>query len=238
MRKVLGILAGLGLLAAVAAFIFIKRSNAVLDSTQVETIAAQMLPGARPPAGLRGVLAIHPESLQVAIFAPGLAQAKAENLGPGQLRIIIARPEAQQPPQPAEVLAKIAQVQKEQAESFETLSKHPVMLSLGALKQPAQESELQVKAGGQRLRQDFTVVLVDRHPVMLILTGGEPQFNQTARDEFLSALSVPGGPGGPEPPIPPRPMDPPPRPEAPNLPRPTQVPPGRPRPGLPGPPGF
>ena len=201
MRKVLAVLGALVVIAVAAAIFLLKRSNAVLDSGEVEKIAARLLPGARPPAGLKGVLALKPDDLEVAIFAPDLGQAKAENIEPGGLRIIIARPESQQPPQPTEVMAKISQVQKEQAENAETLSKHPLMLKLGGQNQPAQESQLKVKSNGKVLRQDVTIVLVDKHPVILLMTGTDPQFNQTARDEFLGALSAPGhpdmpGPGG------------------------------------------
>jgi hypothetical protein len=227
MRKVLGVLVALVAIVAAAAFVFLKKSNAILDSGEVERIAARLLPGARPPSGLKGVLALKPDDLEVAIFAPDLGQAKTANLEPGGLRIIIARPESQQAPQPTEVMAKISQVQKEQAENEEILSKHPLILKLGGQNQPAQECQLKVKSNGKMLRQDFTVALVEKHPVILLITGTEPQFNQTARDQFLAGLSAPGHPGLP------RPGETPGMPGMPELPRPPGPGPG----GPPKPPG-
>lgn len=227
MRKLLPLLTVLVVLAAAVGFFLLRRSQAVLDAAEVERIASRLLPGARPPQGLKAVLALKSEGLEVAIFAPALVQVRAENLQPGGLRVIIARPLSQQPPQPADLLAQIAQAQNQQAASFDTLSKHPVMLNLGGHKYPAQESELQLNGARQKLREDFTVVPVDQHPVILVVTGTEPDFNQSARDEFLAGLSAPAGPESEEPASPPEA----PRPGPPGLPSPPSGGPPRP-PGM------
>ena len=100
MRKLLIPLLVLVVVGAGVAFFLLKKNNVVLDSGEVERMAAQMLPGARPPAGLKGVLGLHPEGLEVAIFAPGLAQVKPDNLNGSDLRIIMAKPTAPEPPTP------------------------------------------------------------------------------------------------------------------------------------------
>ena len=197
MRKAMLVVVGLLALAAAVAWFLLKRSHAVLDPAEVERIAARLLPGARPPAGLKGVLALEPEDLEVAIFAPSLAQARTEAIEPGGLRILIARPNKPEPPDPTEVMEKVGRLRKEQSEVLEVLAKHPVLLSLGGRKYPAEESELKIKSNGRPLRQNFTVVMVEKHPVLLIITGGEPPFNEAARDEFLANLSAPAGPSLP-----------------------------------------
>ena len=198
MRKLLIALLVLLVIVAAAALILLKKKNAVLDSGEVERIAARLLPGASPPAGLQGVVAFTLDDLQVAILAPGLPQAKAENLGAGQLRIIIASPQSDQPPQPGEILEKISQVRKEKSEAMETLSKNPVALTIGGKPYPAQESKLKVREGGKLLREDFTILLVDKHPVVLMLSGNEENYPAAARDEFLGRLTPPSGPPHPQ----------------------------------------
>ena len=233
MRKLLIVVLVLLVILAAAALIFLKKKDAVLDSQEVEPIAARLLPGASPPAGLKGVLALKLDDLQVAILAPGLPQAKAENLAAGQLRIIVASPQSDQPPQPAEILERISQVQKEKSAAMETLSKNPVALMIGGKPYPAQESKLKVREGGKLLREDFTILLVDKHPVILMLTGNEENYPSAARDEFLGRLNPPSGP--PHPQLPDLASK---LPKPPGLPlgKPPGLPVGKP-PGPPGPPG-
>lgn len=198
MRKLLIALLLLLVVLAVVAGLFFKKKGVVLDSPEVERIAAQLLPGARPPAGLKGVLAFKLDQLQVAILAPGLPQARAENLQSGQLRIILASPQSEKPPQPSEILAKIDQVQQSKAVALETLAKNPLALRIGGRLYPAQESKLRVREGGAVLREDFTILLVDKHPLILMLTGNEENFPEAARDQFLQGLSAPSGPPHPD----------------------------------------
>lgn len=246
MRKLLVASSILLVALAIAAVVFLKRKGAVLNDHEVERIAARLLPGARPPSGLKGALAFQQDDLEVAILAPGLPQVKAENLQAGQLRIIIASPRAQKPPNPSEILAKISQVQQDKAETMETVSKNPVALQIGGKPYPAQESKLKVRQGDQMLREDFTIVLVDKHPVILLLTGSEENYPEKARAEFLGGLAAPTEPAHPDlparfssklPPGPPaRPTLPPPG-SAPRPPRmPALKPPGPPAGKPPGPP--
>lgn len=198
MRKLLVALLLILVALAIAAFVFLKKKNAVFDTQEVERIAARLLPGARPASGLKGVLAFKLDDLEVAILAPGLPQARAENLQAGQLRIIIASPQSEKPPPPSEILAKISQVQQDKAEAMEMVSKNPVALQIGGKPYPAQESKLKVREGGQLLREDFTILLVDKHPVIVLLTGNEENYPEKARAEFLAGLNAPTGPPHPD----------------------------------------
>ncbi len=125
MRKLLVALAVVLVALAVGAWVFLKK-NFVLDAAEVERIAARMLPGARPPKGSKGVLALKPDDLEIAVLAPGLPQVKVENLQAGQLRIIVARPQSESPPPPSEIIAKISQVQKEKGEALGARPKTPL----------------------------------------------------------------------------------------------------------------
>jgi len=197
MRKAL---IGVGLLvamAAVAIFLFLRRQQVVLNSAEVERMAASMLPGAKPPAGMKGVLGLHPEGLEVAIFAPSLAQAKPENLSGSDLRIIIARPVSPQPPSPQEISDKISHAQKEKAQKMDTLEKKPRLLSVGGKPYPGLESHLVLKSNGAKLRENLTILLVEKKPVVILVLGPEATFNTAARDEFLKALKAPDGPAHP-----------------------------------------
>lgn len=197
MRKLLVALVVVLVAIAIGAAVFLKK-NFVVEAAEVERIAARLLPGARPPKGSKGVLALKPDDLEIAVLAAGLPQVKVENLEAGQLRIIVARPQSDSPPQPSEIIAKISQMQKDRGKAVETLSKKPVALQIGGKAYPAMESKLKVREGGLLLREDFTILLVDKHPVVVLLTGPEENYPEEARNQFLSGLTAPEGPPHPD----------------------------------------
>jgi hypothetical protein len=193
MRKAvlaLGLVIGVG---AAAGLFFLQKNQVLLDSAEVEQRAAAMLPGAKPPSGLRGVLGLHPEGLEVVIFAPALPQASAENLSGSDLRILIARPTSPHPPSPQEISDKIDQAQKKKAQQMDTLEKKPILLSVGGKPYPGLESRLSLKSNGAKLRENLTILMPDQKPVVVLIVGPENSFNTSTRDEFLSALQAPQG---------------------------------------------
>lgn len=235
MRKAIAFILALLVIGIAAVMIILKKKGVVIDSAQVEASAAQMLPGARPPGGLKGVLSLKLQDLQVAIFAPSLGKAEVANLSGDDLRIIIAKPTTDQRPQPQEVLQKISQAQNRKAEEMDTLEKSPTLLKVGGKPYPAIESKTMLKSNGTRLRENLTVLLVEKRPVIVLICGPEATFNSATRDQFLAGLSVTAGPPSDMLPVGT------PTPEAPPIGRPggrrTERPrPGR-RPGPPGPPG-
>lgn len=230
MKKLVAIVALVLLAVAGGAFWVLRSRGVVLNGAEVERTADRLLPGARPPQGLRGVLALQPDGLEVAIFAKGLPQAQLENLGSGDLRIIIARPEASQTPRPEEIAERISRAQQKKAEELDTLQQHPAVVSVGGRPYPATEADVRLRSNGRALQE--TLVLLPG-PVIVLLTGDGAQ---ATRDQFLASLPAAQGPvPGSETPKPARPIRPASRPRF------QTTPPPRPRlpeapPGLPGPP--
>lgn len=194
MRKLLAILVVLAVAAIAVGLIFLKKNGVVLDSAEVERSAATMLPGARPPAGLKGVLGLHLEGLEVAIFAPSLDQVKTENLNDSGLRIVIARPTSSDPPSPQDIAEKIAKARKERAEEMETQATRPVLLPVGGKPYPALESSLSMRSNGKKMRQESTIFPIDKKPVVVLIMGPQQTFNLAARDQFLATLTAPDAP--------------------------------------------
>jgi hypothetical protein len=195
----LAIIAGiLILVAAIAAGIFLMRNKVVVSSTEVERLAAQMLPGAAPPSGLKGVLALHPQDLQVAIFAPSFDKADAANLKGSDLRILIARPDRaqEQSPSPSEIREKIDKARERKSEEMDTLMQVPARLSVGGTSYPGIKSSLAVKSNGVRLTEYMTVFKRDTGPVVVLMTGPEGSFSQSAMEQFLARVEAPASPLG------------------------------------------
>lgn len=190
MRKVAFLVLALLVIGAAVVMVVLRKKGVILDSSKVEALAAQMLPGARPPAGLKGVLGLQLPDLQVAIFAPSLPKAEVSRLSADELRIIMAQPSNDQPPQPQVILEKIRQAQEQKSEEMETLERHPILLQIGGKPHPALESTTLLKSNGSRMRENSTLVLVEKRPVILLFCGPEASFNSTLRDQFLAGLNV------------------------------------------------
>ncbi|MBT9583416.1 hypothetical protein IV102_08700 [bacterium] len=202
MRKILIVLGLLVVLVAVGLLIFLKKNQVALSSAEIEKMASDMLAGAKPPTGLKGVLGLHLEGLEVVIFAPSLPKAEPSNLTGSDLRIIVAKPTAEKAPTPQEIGAKIDAAQKRKAEQMDALRKGPLMLKVGGKPYPGLESQLALKSDGRKLRENMTIVLADKKPVVVLMLGPEESFNTAARDEFLAALAAPTQPHGDLPRVP------------------------------------
>ena len=202
MRKVLIVLGILVVIGAAALLIFLKKNQVALSSAEIEKMAGDMLPGAKPPTGLKGVLGLHLDGLEVVIFAPSLPKAEPSNLTGSDLRIIVAKPTAEKAPTPQEIGAKIDAAQKRKAEQMDTLRKSPLMLKVGGKPYPGLESQLALKSDGRKLRENMTILVPDQKPVVVLFVGPEESFNTAARDEFLAALAAPTRPHGDLPRIP------------------------------------
>lgn len=202
MRKALIVLVLLVVMGAAGLLIFLKKNGVALSSAEIEKMAGDLLPGAKPPTGLKGVLGLHLDGLEVVVLAPSLAKAEPSNLTGSDLRIIVAKPTAEKPPTPQEIGAKIDAAQKRKAEQMDTLRKSPVMLKVGGKAYPGLESQLALKSDGRKLRENMTILVPDKKPVVVLFVGPDESFNTAARDEFLAALAAPTRPHGDLPRIP------------------------------------
>ena len=82
MKKPLLIVAILVIVTVALVLVYVSRSRQLaLKSAEVVARGEAMWEGAKPPAGLKGVLAIRPEEgIDAAIYAPTLNKVKPENL--------------------------------------------------------------------------------------------------------------------------------------------------------------
>lgn len=210
MKKVI-LAAAVFLLAFSGVLFYFKSSrNVDLEPSAVVARAQQILPGARPPEGLSGVIALTlEEGVEVVVFAPSLAKAKPANLQGSDLRIVVVRPQTADPDF-QDIKEKVGKLQELKNEQSETISESVVLLSVGGRPYPGKASEVKLKSNGARQHEEITVLMNEQQPVVLIFTGPSETYNQAARDQFLSTLrapeteELPGGlempdrlPGGP-----------------------------------------
>lgn len=229
MKKLLAPIALLLVLAAAGILVYIKQSkNIEVDSAAVEARGAAMWPGARPPTGLKGVLAISPEEgIDAVIFAPSLSKVKPNNLVGDDLRIVLAQPKVANP-NIAEIKEKLIQARGRKDEEMETLQEKPTLLQVGGEPYPAMDSQVALKDGGKKLHENVTILMKGKQVTVVLIIGPEESFNTKLRDEFLRGLEVPVMENFQKPEIQRTPsLAAPPRPKRPR--------PGP--PGLPGPPG-
>lgn len=240
MKKLVVILLALLVVGAAGAIMYLKtEKGVVLDSASVEAQAAAMWPGAKPPQGLKGVLALRPEEdIQVAILAPSLDKVKPDNLSGSDLRIVVAQPKMEGQPNLDEIKLKIASARQRREAEMKVLNEKPALLTIGGQPYPGIESEATHIESGKNLREELTILMKDQQATVILILGPTDGFNAAARDEFLAGLEAPMSAAGlpdkfklPEPPaqteLPPKPKPP----KRPAL-------PAKPRPELPGPPGL
>ena len=229
--------------AGVAGFAYLKTEKGlVLDSAQVETQAAAMWPGAKPPSGLKGVLALRPEEdIQVAIFAPSLDKVKPGNLAGDDLRIVVAKPKIEGQPNIDEIKTKIAKARQQKDEEMETEKEDVALLKVGGQPYPGIQSDVVHRDSGTKLHEEVTILIKDKKPTVILILGPRDTYNTAARDEFLAALEAPENASG----LPDK-FQKPEMPAKPDMSAKPKIPirPGRPgprsgrTPGLPKPPGF
>lgn len=224
--------------AGVVFFFLARQKGVVLDPARVEAQAAAMWPGARPPSGMKGVLALRPEEdIEIAIFAPSLDKVKPENLSAQDLRIVLARPKIEGEPDLAEIKAKIAAARDRKDLEMETAREEVAALEVGGQPYPFIRADVRHRENGAELREEITILVQEKKPTVILLLGPRATYNDALRDEFLAALQAPVNTKElPERFQPPDPGD---KPKLP--PEPSELKPPRParpaRPALPRPPG-
>ncbi|MBM3461016.1 MAG: hypothetical protein FJX76_02840 [Armatimonadetes bacterium] len=197
MRKLGVVAAVVGLVVAVAAGVVVwkMRGKVFLNPAEVEGLAARMLPGARPPAGMKAVLGLHPEELEVAIFAPSIDRAEPANLSGGDIRILIARPERREKaPSASEIRERIGKARERKQEEMDTVSESPTLLRVGGMPYPGMKSTVVLKSNGSRMTEYMSIFVRDKAPTVLLILGPEASFNQAAMQQFLDGLEAPAAP--------------------------------------------
>jgi len=126
MKYVLAVL----VVVAAGAFLYIRYQTKDLnfDQAYVEALAARLLPGARPVAGTKGVIAADKELLEAAIMAPSLKKLKDEPLTGSELSIAVAR--IKQPPSDQQNIEKWRAFLDERKD-VKRLESGPTMIQVG-----------------------------------------------------------------------------------------------------------
>ena len=192
MKKPLLIVAILVIVTVALVLVYVSRSRQLaLKSAEVVARGEAMWEGAKPPSGLKGVLAIRPEEgIDAAIYAPTLNKVKPENLGAGELRIVVAKAETETPDL-AEVRAKLAKAQERKGEDMTKVSEKPILLEVGGQRYPALEVSSTLKDSGRKLKENITILNDGTKTAVILITGPEESFNTRARDQFLRGLKKP-----------------------------------------------
>jgi hypothetical protein len=192
MKKIIAIVAVILVVGAAGFLFYIKQSkNIEVDSAAVEARGAAMWPGARPPKGLKGVLAISPEEgIEAVIFAPSFSKVKPDNLEGSDLRIVLAQPQGEDPSM-AEIKTKITEARGRKDEEMETLEEKPTLLQIGGQAYPGIDSSVEMRESGKKLHENVTLLKTDKQVTVILIIGPEESFNTALRDEFLSALEAP-----------------------------------------------
>jgi hypothetical protein len=178
------------LIAAIGGGVYMWLTRGLItDPAEVQRMADAMLPGAKPPAGLSAVVALHPEKdLDVAVFAPSLPKARPESLQGSDLRIVIAQPHSTTQPSFDEIRAKIEKAQSRKAEEMATTGKKAALVGVGGRPYPALETTEVLKSGGARFLEYVTIFKHGDNPTVVMIMGPADTFNRKAMDEFLAAL--------------------------------------------------
>ena len=192
MKKPLLIVAILVVLAVALVLVYMSRSKQLaLKSAEVVARGEAMWEGAKPPAGLKGVLAIRPEEgIDAAIYASSLSKVKPANLQGDELRIVVARAETETPDL-SEVRTKLSKAQARKAEEMVKESEKPIMLEVGGQRYPALEVTSTLKDSGLKLKENITILNDGKQTTVILITGPEESFNTSTRDQFLKGLKKP-----------------------------------------------
>lgn len=166
------------------------------DQAQVEALAAELLPGARPIPGTRGVAAMDKDGLRIAVLAPSLRKARPDRLEGQDLRFVIvglgkpANLEAVE-----KIRDQISEMEQQKLElGISKISSTPEMLKAGGKPHPAMHTLSEIGAGGPKLSEHATIFSPRKSAVILIIDGPEASFNQAGMQQFLDGLDTPGLP--------------------------------------------
>ena len=192
MKKPLLIVAILVIVTVALVLVYISRSKQLaLKSAEVVARGEAMWEGAKPPTGLKGVLAIRPEDgIDAAIYAPSLSKVKPANLQDDELRIVVARAETETPDL-AEVRAKLSRAQERKGEDMTKVSEKPVLLEVGGQRYPALEVTSILKDSDRKLKENITILNDGKKTTVILITGPDDSFNTSTRDQFLKGLKKP-----------------------------------------------
>lgn len=199
-RALIGLAIFLGLAALGGYLLFrYKTRDMILDQATVETLAARLLPGAKPLPGYQGVAAIVKDPAEVAILARSLSKAKPENLEGDDLRFVIAGlpvPKGEDSLEQLRGFVDKVTLQQE-AQGLKTLEKKPGVMRMKDRPLPVLRSTVQVGEGGPKLEEVTAMFPRDGNVVLLIVSGPQASFNSAGLQTFLDGLLVepPGRPG-------------------------------------------
>lgn len=195
MRRVLvGLLVLILVVAAggYAYFLYMTR-DINRDQAQVEALAAELLPGARPIAGTKGVAAMDKDGMRIAVLAPSLAKARPDRLEGQELRFVIVGLG-----KPANLAAlekvrdQIAAMEAQKLDlGIQKISSQPEMLKAGGRPHPAMHTLSEIGPGGPKLSEHATFFVPGSNAVILIVDGPDSGFNQAGMQQFLDGLKTP-----------------------------------------------
>lgn len=172
--------------------LLLDQKGVILSSEDVEKKAQELLPGAAPPEGLKGVIALKPEEdLEVAIFAPHISKANPANLEGSDLRIIIAKPKMEGRPDPEAIKAKISAAQERKADEMDTLEKGPAILQVNGHPFPGIGSKVKLKDSGKELQEYLFFIPLNKQIVLVMAIGPVDTFATDKLQTFLSGLPAP-----------------------------------------------